>query len=76
MGRLGNKAVQSSGEVVCEGCSVDHFDTIKKYHKDDKASLDFLVAHGVVFSTEEDSIPNCPNCNKKLTFDCNKKSSE
>ena len=59
-------------EGACDGCSATYFDCIKRYHKDDSASLKCFVAHGVIWSTKESEIPNCPNCDKKLSFDENR----
>ena len=59
-------------EGACDGCSATYFDGIKHYHKDDSASLKCFIAHGVIWSTKESEIPNCPNCDKKLSFDENR----
>lgn len=57
---------------MCDGCSLSYFANIKRFHQDDIASLKCFSNHGVIFSTNEDNIPNCPNCEHKLKFVDNK----
>ena len=62
---------ETEESTICNSCNFTYYESIQHFLNNNRESLKFLAAHGVIYNTEETLLPNCPNCTRKLTFDQN-----
>ena len=46
-------SMASTADVEYDACSPTYFECIKRFHKNNSASLKFFIAKGIVYSTKE-----------------------